>query len=68
MIIITTVDHHVKQRAGEGSVNETQFNYAQQISRANDSLHLQAMKQAMKATYCSAAEPCTPDVRLIQEG
>ena len=64
MIIITTVDHHVKQRTGEGSVNETQFNYAQQISRANDSLHL----QAMKATYCAAAEPCAPDVRLIQEG
>jgi hypothetical protein len=64
MIIITTVDHHVKQRAGEESVNETQFNYAQQISRANDSLHL----QAMKATYCPAADACSQPVRLIQEG
>jgi hypothetical protein len=64
MIIITTVDHHVKQRAGEGSVNETQFNYAQQISRANDSLHL----QAKKATYCAAAAACAQGVRVIQEG
>ena len=64
MIIITTVDHHVKQRPGEQSVNETQFNYAQQISRANDSLHL----QAIKATYCAAVDACAQDVRLMQEG
>lgn len=68
MIIITTVDHHVKQRAGEGSVNEGKIQYERQISSTNDSLHLQATKQAMKATYCAAAAACAHDVCLIQEG
>jgi ketosteroid isomerase-like protein len=58
MIIITTVDHHVKQRRRErGSVNEQGTSNEQQIRRANDVLHL----QAMKATYCEIVDACMQD-------
>jgi ketosteroid isomerase-like protein len=48
MIIITTVDHHVKQAACGGSVNQ------QQISRLSDVLQL----QELKAIYCETADAC----------
>jgi hypothetical protein len=58
MIIITTVDHHVKQRRrGRGSVNEQRISNEKQITTVNDILHL----QAMKATYCDAVDACTKD-------
>src|SRR5882724_10651228 len=49
LIIITTVDHHVKQAQRRvHRVHEGKISPERQISRVNDSLHV----QAMKATYC----------------
>jgi hypothetical protein len=51
MIIITTVDHHVKQVARGGSVSESQ------IRRLSDCLEV----QRTKAIYCETVDICIQD-------